>query len=147
MGINLCTIQNTSLPDYEVLKEGWLYKKSPLFDSYSKKWVVISKNPQTCLFCFKNDQKKPKDLTFFMRFSEVEFSNLIDQGMQFAQKRGSTKWTFYAADDDEYENWLRIIRFLTRDGDVLKYEKEISHHSNNWTMLIVEDEESKHTVL
>ena len=146
MGINLCTIQNTSLPDYEVLKEGWLYKKSPMFDSYSKKWVVISRNPQTCLLCFKDDQKKPKDLSVFMRFSEVEFSSLIDQGMQFAQKKGSNKWTFYAADDDEYENWLRIIKFLTRDSDVIKHVKE-SHHSNNWTMLIVEDEEYKHSVL
>jgi len=140
MGINLCTIDDSSLslPAYEILKEGWLYKKSSLFDSYSKKWVVISKRPHTYLLCFKDDKKKAKECTIYFRFADMEFTSLDDQGLQFAQKKGGNnqKWIFYSNDDDEYENWLKAIQYLT--GENLKYLETCKN--NNWTMLIIEDE-------
>ena len=135
MGVKLCKIDDHSIPSYEILREGWLYKKSSLFDNHSKKWVVLSKYPQSTIFCFKDNKKDPKECSEYFCLADVEFTILEDQGLQFKRKKGGKNtWIFYANDTIEYDRWLKCLNLID-NVNLVNYEV----YSNKWTMHIIEE--------
>lgn len=141
MGINICKIkveETPPLPPYHSLKEGWLYKKSPLFEKYSKKWVVLSKNPNNSLFCFKNSKKIANECCMYIDFEQIEFKALPDHGLQFKDKKFTTnKWIFYSKTEEEFYIWNEQIKMLIKQ----KIKENFRNISDNiWTMIIIEEE-------
>lgn len=136
MGINLCKIDEYSIPNYEVFKEGWLYKKSSLLSNHSRKWVVLSRNPHSSLLCFKDHKKTPQECSIYFSLKDVEFKVLDDMGFQFKKKKGvKNSWSFYCNDEIEYQRWIISFNSLIEQN-----ERSISNaFSSKWTLDIIAD--------
>lgn len=134
MGINLCKINEFSIPNYEIFKEGWLYKKSSLLSNHSRKWVVLSRNPHSSLICFKDNKKNPKECSIYFSLKDVEFKILDEMGLQFKMKKGGkSSYCFYCNDEVEYQRWIQSLNHLTDIN-----ERSISNAlSSKWSLDII----------
>ena len=104
-------------------------------ENAAKKWVVISKVPQSFLLCYKDKNKNPEECTAFFCLADTEFTVLEGLGIQFRRKKGGKNiWIFYAYDKKEFDRWVKDINSVCEESMKLS---EVS--SSKWTMNIIEE--------
>jgi hypothetical protein len=112
MGISCVRSETFDIPDYKIVKEGFLMKKSSFFGDHIRVWLVLTRSPNPLVIIYKSMQKKRNEMFFYFSLYDVEFSEVADYGLKFKKNRGNSKfsYSFHTADKLEYLEWTTIIK-------------------------------------
>ncbi len=96
----------------EILKEGWLDKKSRWMKSWRKRWVCIDKNTEDMtLFTFKHDKeyKNPTESLIIDENIEINPKDATENEFTLYNKATKNKFTFKASDRKDRKEWMEMI--------------------------------------
>ena len=129
------------VPDFKIVKEGYLTKKSSYFSDHLRVWFVLTRGPNPLVLIYKSMHKKKNEMFFYFSLYDIEFTEVEDFGLKFRQSKGPSRfsYSFHTANVIEYNEWVFLIRKyvnkITDDDE--KYPK----NSQKWTLVLEDGEE------
>eukprot|EP01084_Bolivina_argentea_P117167 208126_1 len=153
----------TNIEQQEIVKEGWLEKKSKHIRSWRKRWVVLTVNNLSCnLYTFKTENEY-KDATGIINLSNVS-SVSTKNNTQFYINDDTLYNTYFKCKGlEEQEQWVNIIEgyknsirvpavvdcednkdYSSEFELVIPYHKNYTYHISDLVIDIIKQIQYKH---
>eukprot|EP01083_Nonionella_stella_P071858 193296_1 len=118
----------------QILKEGWLYKKSRHLKKWRKRWIVVDKNTEdVTLFTFKHEKqyKYPTERVTINEDIQIQAKESTQNEFFLYNKTMKSKFKFKALDEENRADWIDM---LLHEKDYVQ-EDDISDESSHQTAI------------
>lgn len=133
--------ETTDVPDFNIVKEGYLTKKSSYFSDHLRVWFVLTRGPNPLVLIYKSMHKKKNEIFFLFSLYDVEFTEVGDFGLKFRRSKGPSRfsYSFHTANIVEFNEWVFLLKKYGNKN--IEVDEKYPKNPQKWTLVLEDGEE------